>query len=67
MARRVGEINFNIRFPGGLVDLAKQRMEDGGHMSRRAMAMFSGAPVDSDGYPTGHPVRKDPTAGKADG
>lgn len=55
VACRVGEINFKIRFPGGLVDLAKQRMEDGGYMSRKAVAMFSEAPVDADGYPTAHP------------
>ncbi len=58
VASRVAEINFKLRFPGGLVDLAKQRMKDGGYMSRRAVAMFSGAPVDADGYPTAHPGRK---------
>jgi len=67
VASRVGEINFKIRFPGGLVDLAKQRMEDGGYMSRRAVAMFSGAPVDPDGYPTAHPERGDAPADEADG
>jgi hypothetical protein len=55
MASKAGEINFSIRFPGGLVDLAKQRMEDGGYMSRRWVAMVTGAPVDAEGYPTAHP------------
>lgn len=58
VASRVSEINFKLRFPGGLVDLVKQRMKDGGYMSRRAVAMFSGAPVDTVGYPTAHPGRK---------
>jgi hypothetical protein len=56
MANKVGEINFSIRFPGGMVDLAKQRMEDGGYMSRRWAAMVTGAPVDAEGYPTAHPA-----------
>lgn len=56
MASELGEINFKIRFPGGLIDLARARMQEGGYMSRRAVAMFSGAPVDDDGYPTGHPA-----------
>ncbi len=58
MASELGEINFKIRFPGGLIDLARARMEEGGYMSRRAVAMFSGAPVDDDGYPTAHPTRR---------
>jgi hypothetical protein len=56
MALALGEINFKVRFPGGLIDLARVRMQEGGYMSRRAAAMFSGAPVDDDGYPTGHPA-----------
>jgi len=55
MALELGEINFKIRFPGGLIDLARARMAEGGYMSRRAAAMFTGAPVDDEGYPTGHP------------
>ncbi|MGC4405141.1 hypothetical protein [Methyloversatilis sp. MC4-4] len=57
MASDLGEINFKIRFPGGLIDLVRARMQEGGYMSRRAVAMFSGAPVDDDGYPTAHPTR----------
>lgn len=55
MASRLGEINFKLRFPGGLADVATQQMKDGGYMSRRAAAMFSGASVDGDGFPTAHP------------
>lgn len=55
MAMALGEINFKVRFPGGLADLAKARMEQGGYISRTAMAMLADAPVDKDGFPTGHP------------
>jgi hypothetical protein len=57
MAAELGEINFKVRFPGGPVDLAKARMAEGGYISRRAMAMITGSPVDEDGYPTAHPTR----------
>lgn len=68
MATALGEINFKVRFPGGLVDLAKVRMEQGGYISRRAMAMFTGAPVDDDGYPTDQPTRDGQTpSGRTDG
>jgi len=55
-ALRIAEVNFRIRFPRGLVELAKAQMQDGGYISRRALAMFSGAPVDRDGFPTAHPA-----------
>jgi hypothetical protein len=67
MASRVGEINFSIRFPGGLVDLAKQRMEDGGYMSRRWVAMVTGAAVDGEGYPTAHPAQGTASSEGAEG
>jgi hypothetical protein len=68
MALELGEINFKIRFPGGLIDLAKARIEEGGYMSRRAAAMFSGVPVDDDGYPTAHPTpRRRSSARRSDG
>lgn len=57
ISSRLGEVNFKLRFPGGLVDLARLRMNEGGYMSRRAVAMFSGAPVDADGFPTAHPTK----------
>ena len=67
IASRLGEINFKLRFPGGLTDLARQRMKDGGYMSRRAAAMLSGAPVDAEGFPNDHPsLGKAPTE-EADG
>ncbi|OYZ03177.1 MAG: hypothetical protein B7Y42_01690 [Polaromonas sp. 28-63-22] len=67
VASRIGEINFNIRFPGGLVDVARQRMEEGGYMSRRAVAIFSGAPVDVEGFPTAHPRGSAASSEEADG
>ena len=54
-ARRIAEVNFCIRFPGGLPDLAKAQMQQGGYISRRAMAMFTGASVDGEGFPIGNP------------
>ena len=68
MASELGEINVKVRFPGGLIDLARAHMQEGGYMSRRAVAIFSGAPVDDDGYPTGHPTPSGATrARRADG
>jgi len=55
-ASKIAEINFNIRFPGGLIDLARAQMQQGGFISRRAMAMLTGAPVDRDGYPIKQPA-----------
>jgi hypothetical protein len=52
---RLAEVNFKIRFPGGVIDLARARMSEGGYISRRAMAMFTGAPTDHEGFPTSHP------------
>lgn len=51
----IAEVNFSIRFPGGMTDLARARMQDGGYISRRAMAMFTGAPVDKEGFPVSNP------------
>ena len=51
IARKVGEINFKLRFPGGAVDLAKARMQEGGYICRRAMALFTGAPFDNAAKP----------------
>jgi hypothetical protein len=55
-ARKIAAVNFKIRFPGGLIDLARSRMYHGGFISRRAMAMLTGAPVDRDGYPIKQPA-----------
>jgi hypothetical protein len=38
MAVRLGEINFKVRFPGGLDELAAALSDKGGYMSRRAMS-----------------------------
>ena len=67
VATKLGEINFKLRFPGGLGDVARQQMKDGGYMSRRAVAMFSGAPIDADGFPTAHPCNGEFRTGEADG
>lgn len=56
-AKKIAEINFCIRFPAGLPDLARAHLQEGGYISRRAAAMFTGAPVDSEGFPTGNPPK----------
>jgi hypothetical protein len=38
----LSEVNFKIRYPGGLEDLARQRNSDGSYISRRAFAMLFG-------------------------
>lgn len=62
---QIAEINFNVRFPGGMADLARARMQDGGFISRRAMAMFTGVEVDREGFPVAHPAA-DKSAPKGD-
>lgn len=37
----LGVINFKIRYPGGLVDLARARADEGGFLSRRALCMLT--------------------------
>lgn len=54
-AKDIAEINFYIRYPGGLADVAKARMKQGGFVHRRALAMFIDVPTDSEGFPTGNP------------
>jgi hypothetical protein len=54
-ATQIGEINYLIRFPGGTVDLARARMRHCEHISRRALAVFTGAPVDDEGFPVANP------------
>jgi len=67
IASKLGVINFKIRFPGGLIDLARARTEQGGYISRRAMAIFTGAAVDQDGYPAYGPSSGRTSSGKTDG
>lgn len=45
-ADKVAAINFRIRYPGGIADLARARMSSDPYISRRALAMFTGAPFD---------------------
>ena len=54
-ALKIAEVNFNIRFPRGLTELALALTKQGGHISRRALASFTNAPVDQDSFPKGHP------------
>ena len=65
-ASKIATINFRIRFPGGLADLARARMKEGGYISRRAMTMFTGVNSDSDGYPVGQPPKRVRAARKTD-
>ena len=48
---RLANINFKIRFPGGLEDLARRRSEDGGYISRRLLSMMSGSSLPADWIP----------------
>ena len=45
LALDVSELNFNLRYPEGLADLAAERAQQGYSMSRRWAAMMSGHPV----------------------
>lgn len=46
--RRMGSINFNIRFPGGTDDYALMLAGRGSYMSRRWVSMITGSPVAGD-------------------
>ena len=39
---QLARINFTIRCPGGIEDLARQRVESGGYMSRWFVGMMTG-------------------------
>jgi len=56
---RIAEVNFSIRFPGGITDLVQSQLQEGGYISRRAMAVFTGAPTDPEGFPVTHPTTAD--------
>lgn len=47
----LGDINFKIRYPGGLEDLARERANEGGFISRRALFMMTGNPAADDWLP----------------
>jgi hypothetical protein len=45
---RLASINFTLRFPSGLEDLARQYEDQGSYISRRGLSMFAGDPVADD-------------------
>lgn len=47
----LGVINFKIRYPGGLADLAQERATEGGYISRRAVCMLTGNSAADDWLP----------------
>jgi len=49
----VAEINFKIRYPGGVDDLAKAMGEKGSHISRTGMAFLTGNAILGDLLPDG--------------
>lgn len=67
MASKIGEINFSIRFPGGLIDLARKRVQNGGYMSRRWLEMVASGPDNANGYPTSHPAQGTASSDEAGG
>lgn len=56
LALELAEINYKIRYPRGAEDRAEEFVRMGGFISRRAMAMFTGASTDKDGYPISKPT-----------
>ncbi|MNR62790.1 hypothetical protein D3C85_1849090 [compost metagenome] len=46
----LGEINFKVRYPGGGEDLARERANEGGFISRRALCMLTGNPAVEDWF-----------------
>lgn len=47
----LGVINFKIRYPGGAEDLARERADEGGFISRRFLCMLTGNPAADDWLP----------------
>ncbi|HWU99075.1 MAG TPA: hypothetical protein VN114_11220 [Oxalicibacterium sp.] len=45
---KLARINFKLRFPGGVEDLAEQRAAEGFYISRLGAALFTGAPIAED-------------------
>lgn len=45
---RIAAINFKIRFPGGVQDIASQRAEQGGYFSRRFLSMITDNDIKDD-------------------
>jgi len=46
--QRLSRVNFSIRCPGGLEELAEQRMSQGGYINRLGIAMLSGHEIMSE-------------------
>ena len=46
--QQLAKINFDIRCPSGVEDLAERVMNQGGYMSRKGVAMFTGHKILSD-------------------
>lgn len=61
-SKQIAEVNFYLRHPGGLSDLARARAREGFHINRRAISMFVDVPVDNQGYPVGAAVKKNSKA-----
>jgi hypothetical protein len=55
---RLARINFNVRFPGGLEELARQRAESGSYISRRGLSILSGDRLADDWLPMRPPQPK---------
>lgn len=56
IARRAGEINFKVRFPGGLIDHLRELEKNGySAINRRLMATLTGYPVGNYGLPIDYP------------
>lgn len=54
LATSLAKLNFRIRYPGGVADLAAERAENGLHISRKGFEMLFGHPAeasDRDGVP----------------
>jgi hypothetical protein len=56
-ADRVATINFKIRYPGGLDDLARARDEQGYGATRMGLAMLTGTSL-TDDWPSARPLLK---------
>lgn len=48
----LGVINFEIRYPSGVEDLARERADEGGFISRRALCMLTDKPAADDWLPS---------------
>jgi len=57
--RTAAEINFAIRYPRGLSDVAKERMaQKGGFFSRAAICLFTGHPLAAELHPSAALIKK---------